>query len=63
MNNINEKLIGKTIKEADIDGFGVYLTFNDGSMFEYDASDGGYSHYAYCESPQELIRWIYKEVE
>ena len=27
------------------------------------ASDGGYSHYAYCESPQELIRWIYKEVE
>lgn len=56
MDNTNEKLIGKTIKEADIDGFGVYLTFEDGSAFEYNASDGGYSRYAYHKALWE--EWL-----
>lgn len=40
-----KRLIGKTIKTAKIDGYSVQLRFTDGSRFEYDASDGGYSTY------------------
>ena len=36
-------LIGKTIIEAKVDGFGIRLKLEDGSIFEYEASDGGYS--------------------
>lgn len=52
MNNINEKLIGKTIKEADVDGFGVYLTFDDSSKLEYIVSDEDV-FYEYYEAPEE----------
>lgn len=43
MNKAQEILIGKTIKNARITGFDVEIEFTDGSTFEYDASDGGYS--------------------
>ena len=36
-------LIGKTVKEVDINGFEVYIIFTDGTIFDYEASDGGYS--------------------
>ena len=42
---IKRKLIGKTIKDVELSGGEVYLDFTDGSRFEYDASDGGYSTY------------------
>lgn len=36
-------LIGKTITEISIDGYGVLMTVDDGTTLYYDASDGGYS--------------------
>lgn len=43
---MNEKdLIGKTIEEIDIDGFGIEIRFTDGTEFAYNASDGGYSYW------------------
>lgn len=41
---MNEKdLIGKTIEKIDVDGYGIEISFTDGTEFVYDASDGGYS--------------------
>ena len=41
---MNEQdLKGKTIKYIRVDGFEVYIEFEDGTIFEYEASDGGYS--------------------
>ena len=45
MSDIEEILIGRTIKKASVDGFEVYLKFDDGTEFTYEASDGGYSTY------------------
>lgn len=45
MNDVETKLIGKTIKTAEVNGYGIYIEFNDGSTFYYEASDGGYSSY------------------
>lgn len=44
---INERLIGRTIVKADVDGCGIELTLDDGSVFFYNASDGGYSTYGF----------------
>lgn len=43
----SERLIGKTIVKADVDGFGMELILDDGSIFVYNASDGGYSTYGF----------------
>lgn len=43
-------LIGKTIKEAEVDGFGIRIVFTNGAVFEYSASDGGYSQYELTEA-------------
>ena len=40
-----KELIGKKIIDAEVDGDMVILTFEDGDVFEYYASDGGYSTY------------------
>lgn len=40
---IDKKIVGKTIKKAKVDGGDVILEFTDGEVFEYNASDGGYS--------------------
>lgn len=45
MSREENKLIGKTIKKAKVDGFGLILEFTDGEILDYDASDGGYSCY------------------
>lgn len=36
-------LIGKTIARIDVDRFDVDIVFTDGTVFEYESSDGGYS--------------------
>ena len=36
-------LVGKTVKSADVNGHGVRIKFADGTVFDYDATDGGYS--------------------
>lgn len=42
-NMVVEELKGKVIKEADVNGFGLDIEFEDGTFLTYDASDGGYS--------------------
>ena len=45
-----EKVKGKIIIEAEITGYGVTLKLNDGTVFEYESSDGGYSVWNWRES-------------
>lgn len=52
-NNIGERLIGRTIEAVVLSGYEVYLYFTDGSRFEYDASDGGYSTYDLYERGEQ----------
>ena len=55
MSDIEKAITGKTIKTAEINGFRVQLTFDDGTTFDYDASDGGYSSYClYDTSGREI---------
>lgn len=42
-------LIGKTIKEVEINGFCFNITFSDNSKINYCASDGGYSSWGVKE--------------
>lgn len=43
MNEAEEALVARTILKAEVDGFAVRLVLDNGTTFEYDASDGGYS--------------------
>ena len=57
MNDLKlDGLTGKTIKEAEVDGFGIRMVFTDGAVFEYDASDGGYSQYELTEATAEAMQ-------
>ena len=47
---MGQMMIGKTIVSAKVDGYTVELVFDDGSTFNYWASDGGYSTYEFTES-------------
>ena len=38
-------LIGKIIESIEVDGYGIEMRFTDGTVFEYCASDGGYSNW------------------
>ena len=49
-----KELIGKTICDADVDGYGMVLTFDDGSVFNYCASEGGYSSYGWDGEDDDL---------
>ena len=50
MNDVEERMLGKTVKEAEVDGFGIRMVFTDGAVFDYDASDGGCSQYELTEA-------------
>lgn len=51
---ICNKLIGKTIQEiVSLDGFGFDVLFTDGTEFNFNASDGGYSGYELIEKEGE----------
>ena len=57
MNDLKlDGLTGKTIKEAEVDGFGIRMVFTDGAVFEYSASDGGYSQYELTEATAEAMQ-------
>ena len=43
--NIEKELIGKTITNAIVNGYEVVLIFDDNTILDYNASDGGYSYY------------------
>jgi len=47
MYNVIDEMIGKTITGGYVDGFHIMLVFDDGSIFDYDASDGGYSSWEF----------------
>ena len=50
----NQRLSGRTIKEARVTGYGIDLVLDDGSVFEYDASDGGYSCWDFRNTEEEV---------
>ncbi len=47
--DIENRLVGRTIVKAEVDGYGIELELDDGSIFSYSASDGGYSTYDFDE--------------
>lgn len=49
----NERLAGQTIVKASVSGHGITLVFDNGVRFEYDASDGGYSCWAFHDGDKE----------
>jgi hypothetical protein len=51
-----KELIGKTISTAIVNGSRIELTFTDGTIFAYEASDGGYSTYGYYLSKEEYLK-------
>lgn len=53
--DINDRLAGRTIVTAEVDGFGIRIIFRDGSVFRYAATDGGYSDYDLYESMEEYL--------
>lgn len=44
-----EALEGKTIVSAEVDGYGIELTLDDGNTFFYSATDGGYSSWDFSD--------------
>ena len=40
---INAAIVGKTVKSADVNGHWMQIEFADGTVFDYNATDGGYS--------------------
>jgi len=36
-------IIGKKVVDLDINGFGIRLSLDDGTVLDYESSDGGYS--------------------
>lgn len=47
MNEWEEAVLeGATIIKAEVDGYGIVLRLDNGYVFEYDATDGGYSTYS-----------------
>lgn len=49
MSKYADELVGRTITKAEVNGYGMELTFEDGRVFYFDASDGGYSSYGFGE--------------
>ena len=43
MNEAEEALVARTILKAEVDGAGIRLVLDNGTTFDYDASDGGCS--------------------
>ena len=43
--DIEKELIGKIITNAIVNGYEVVLIFDDNTILDYEASDGGYSCY------------------
>jgi hypothetical protein len=50
-------LAGKTIRKADVSGGGMVLEFEDGSVLDYFASDGGYSCWGLRTAAGDRVRF------
>ena len=55
--NTNRWLAGKTIRKADVSGYNIVLEFEDGTVLDYSASDGGYSFWGLHTSNGDPIRF------
>ena len=53
--DIDNRLVGRTIETAEVDGYGILINFRDGSVLSYAASDGGYSCFDLYESMEEYL--------
>lgn len=56
MENISmdeKSLIGKEIKEIEVDGYQVYIKFTDNTILDYSASDAGYSAWTIIDGDNE----------
>ena len=51
----NASLLGKTVMSADVNGFGVRIKFTDGTVFDYSASDGGYSCWSVERNGRKIV--------
>lgn len=51
----NAALLGKTVASADVSGHAVRLKFTDGTEFDYDASDGGYSCWDVKKDGRQIV--------
>lgn len=49
----NETLKGKTIACASVDGYSIDLVFTDGTLFTYEATDGGYSTWDIVDNKED----------
>lgn len=54
-NEVGNRLIGRRIEAADVDGHGIEIRFTDGSIFCYMSSDGGYSSFSVYETEEEYL--------
>lgn len=51
----NIALLGKTVKSANVSGHSVDIEFTDGTVFEYSASDGGYSCWSVKKNGRSIV--------
>lgn len=54
-------LVEKTIRRAEVTGYGVKLVMSDGTVLDYDSSDGGYSTWTVYKIKLVEINHIKKE--
>lgn len=47
-------LIGKKIKDVEVNGFEVIILTEDRIALNYNASDGGYSHYEILQNIRSI---------
>lgn len=46
-------IIGKKVVDLDINGFGIRLLLDDGTVLDYESSDGGYSCWEIYSNPNK----------
>lgn len=52
MNDTEKALIGATIIDAEVSGYGIKLLLDSGKTLDYESSDGGYSCWEIAEEEQ-----------
>lgn len=51
----NAALLGKTVMSADVSGYDVRIRFTDGTVFDYIASDDGYSYWSVKRNGRKIV--------
>lgn len=53
--NTSAALVGKTVMSADVSGYDVRIRFTDGTVFDYSASDAGYSCWSVERNGRKIV--------